>query len=122
MLCAAIPAQGGGLTLALPGVVAAHQVTWKFTYASFVKNDLLGEPFDSLHVYRSINYRLRERLAGYIFKANLDSALAEGAGRSPRNRTALANEVAPLTDEDLNILPPHLKPKTPNPTRTTRAP
>jgi len=55
MLCAAIPALGGGLTLAPPGIVAAHQVTWKFVYSSFIKADLLDEPFVSRDVINSIN-------------------------------------------------------------------
>jgi hypothetical protein len=117
MLCAAIPALGGGLTLAPPGIVAAHQLTWKFVYSSFIKADLLDEPFVSSHVINAINYRLRERLQGYIFRANLDTTLALGAGRPPREATYIAGEVEPLLDEDLNIKYSHLKPQ-----HTTRTP
>ena len=43
------------ITLAPPGIVAAHQVTWKFVYSSFIKADLLDEPFVSRDVINSIN-------------------------------------------------------------------
>ena len=80
-------------------------------YSSFIKADLLDEPFVSRDVINAINYRLRERLQGYIFRAKLDTTLALGAGRPPREAADIAGEIEPLIDEDLNIKYPHLKPQ-----------
>ena len=109
------------LHLAPPGIVAAHQVTWKFVYSNFIKADLLDEPpfAVSRDVINAINYRLRERLQGYIFRAKLDTTLALGAGRPPREAADIAGEIEPLIDEDLNIKYPHLKPQ---PTTRTLTP
>ena len=80
-------------------------------YSSFIKADLHDEPFVSSSVISAINYRLRERLQGYIFRAKLDNTLALGAGRTPRETADLAREIEPLIDDDLNIKHPHLRPQ-----------